>query len=350
MQDNIRIGIVGLGRAGFGMQCNELNEKKDRFEIVAGCDAYRPWLDRMKDNYPNCSVYCHIGDFLDNPDIELVSIATRSVDHFDHAMLALKAGKNVLIDKPMCINVDQAVTLQNAAIKSKGNLYIRHNRRFDPDFLHVKEIVDSGILGYVHTIKLCRLSYSRRSDWQTLKQNGGGQLLNWGPHIIDHALQFIDAPTKPIKGIWADLKQLISGGDCEDHLKILLKGDNDCIVDIEISGAVALPVPEYVIWGTRGSLTLSLRESKIEMKYLDPCVELAEVKVNDGVPGRNDAQIPQDNLKWMHKELNVCPSNVPNIWDELYDALRNNKTFPIKLEQAVEVMRIISKVKMETEF
>lgn len=350
MQTPLKIGIVGLGRAGFGMQCSELNAKKDRFEIVAGCDTHKPWLDRMKDHYPDCSIYDNMEEFLANSDIELVSIATRSVDHFDHAMAALGTGKNVQLEKPMCINYEQAVKLRKAADKSKGDLFIRHNRRFDPDFLHVKEIVDSGILGYVHTIKLSRLGYARRDDWQVLKANGGGQLLNWGAHIIDHALQFIDAPARPVKDIWSDLKLLVSGGDCEDHLKIILKGDNDCIVDIEISGAVASPSPEYLIWGTRGSLRLLLSEQKIKLRYLDASVELDEVKVDNGVPGNNYGRSQQDELKWVNKTLDICPSVIPDMWDELYEAVRNNREFPVKLEQAVEILRIISEVKSRTCF
>jgi scyllo-inositol 2-dehydrogenase (NADP+) len=350
MHNKVKIGIVGLGRAGFGMQCSELNAKKDKFEIIAGCDTYAPWLDRMKNNYPDCSLYNNIDELLSNADVELVSIATRSVDHFDHAMRALKAGKHVLIDKPMCLNFEQAIKLQETDKHSACNLYVRHNRRFDPDFLHVKEIMDSGILGYVHTIKLCRLDYCRRDDWQTLKQNGGGQLLNWGPHIIDHALQFINAPDKPIKKIWGDLRQLVSGGDCEDHLTIILKGYNDCLVNIEISGVVAAPAPEYAVWGTRGALTLSLADSRINLKYLDPSVKLDEVKVDNGVPGRGFDRIQQVDLTWIHKTLDVCPSVTHDIWDALYGDLRNNKAFPIKIEQAVEVMRIISEIKMETEF
>ena len=166
MQDKIKIGIIGLGRAGYGMQCSELHQKKDQFEIVAGCDTYSPWRERMKEHYPDCRLYDRIEEFLKDSEVELVSIATRSIDHFDHAMLALQSGKDVLIDKPMCINNDQAVVLQKAAATSKGNLYVRHNRRFDPDFLHIKEIMESGLLGSIHTIKLSRLGYSRRSDWQ----------------------------------------------------------------------------------------------------------------------------------------------------------------------------------------
>jgi predicted dehydrogenase len=240
--------------------------------------------------------------------------------------------------------------LQKAAATSKGNLYVRHNRRFDPDFLHIKEIMESGLLGSIHTIKLSRLGYSRRSDWQTLKQNGGGQLLNWGPHLIDHALQFIGASQKPLKNIWSDCKRLIAGGDCEDHVKVILKSADDCIVDIEISGAAMISVPEYVILGTRGSLVLSLNDGKIELNYIDPLVELNEIKVNNGVPDGYNTSTKSDTLKWVHKTVEINPQNIADFWDALHAALTNKIEFPVTLEQAVEVMRIISVIKQQTNY
>ncbi len=69
-------------------------------------------------------------------------------------------------------------------------LYIRHNRRFEYGFQMVQEIIDSGILGEVYEIKLTCNGFQRRNDWQTLKKYGGRQICNWGPHNIDHAIQF----------------------------------------------------------------------------------------------------------------------------------------------------------------
>lgn len=266
----VNVGIVGLGRAGFSMQCDEIDAVSDRFKIVAGCDDFEPWRARMSKRYPSAAIYGRLEDMLKDPGIELVSIATRSVDHFRHSLQALKAGKDVLVEKPMCINYPEAVELHSVAAESGANLYVRHNRRFDPDFLHVKEIIESGVLGRIHTIKLCRAFFGPRKDWQALKEMGGGQLLNWGPHIIDHALQFLDAPEHEIKDVWSCCQRLISGGDCEDHIKVILKGFDNCIVDVEISSAAALAEPEYIVWGTRGALSLALEDSKINIKPVFP--------------------------------------------------------------------------------
>ena len=338
----IKVGVAGLGRAGWGMHCGGMGDRKGKFKIVAVCDPIEERRQMATEKF-GCAAYCKMEDMIADPEVELATIATRSTDHFPLAMMALKAGKHVYVEKPMCLTYDQAKKLKAAAGRSAGSLFVGHNRRFDPDFLHVREIIESGILGDVFQIKLARLGFDRRNDWQTLQKFGGGQLLNWGPHIIDHALQFLDAP---VKSIWGDLKLMVAAGNAEDHLKIVLKGRNGRIVDLEISGAAAARVPEHVVWGSRGALTCN--GSDIAMKYIDPKQKLAPRKPNPGTPGM--AYGSPDNLKWIEKTIPVKPGKTYDIWDELHKTLRKGSTFPITIDQAVEVMRVISEVKKGTKF
>ena len=89
----IRLGILGLGRAGWGMHCKELEGKERRFQIVAGCDTLKEKRDRFAARY-NCPVYRQAEDLVADPNVEMVSVATRSVDHLKHATMALAAGKH----------------------------------------------------------------------------------------------------------------------------------------------------------------------------------------------------------------------------------------------------------------
>ena len=344
----IKLGMVGIGRAGGGMHCRELDSRKAMFQIVAACDLIEERRDQMAEQY-GCRTYEDIADLIADPDVEMVDIATRSYNHFGHVKMALEAGKDVFIEKPMSCTYAEADAMRKIANESSGNLYVRHNRRFEPGFQHIREIIASGILGDVYEIKLRRVSYSRRDDWQTLKKFGGGQLLNWGPHIIDHGLQFLGAPEAPLKGIWSDLKRVAAVGDAEDHLKIILTGENGCIVDLEISGGAAISQPEYMIWGTKGALVCS--GNTITLKYLDPQVELPSREPNPGTPGKGFGSA--ESLPWIEDSIEVNPAkkvSMPMIWDKLYKAVREGAEFPIALDQAVEVMRVVSAAKEGTEF
>ncbi|MFO7697178.1 MAG: Gfo/Idh/MocA family oxidoreductase [Anaerolineae bacterium] len=342
MTQPIRIGIAGLGRAGWGMHCKELAGKEELFQIVAACDLLSERRERMAERY-GCECYERIEDMIAVPYVELVDIATRTRDHFQHAMLALAAGKDVFLEKPMCLTYAEALQLKGAAAQSKGTLYIRHNRRFDPDFLHVREIIASGLLGQVYEIRLARHGYSRRDDWQTILEHGGGQLLNWGPHVIDHALQFLESP---VQSMYSDLKRVAAGGDAEDHVKIVFRGTDGRLVDLEISGGVALGSPTYLVFGTRGSLSLSGQE--IQLRYLDPTQELPPRTADPGPPGSTFGTPEQ--LPWIEETLPVQAGSNAVIWDELYRAIRESTTFPIDLDEAIEVMKVISAAKKGTAF
>ena len=140
----IGLGILGLGRAGWGMQCPELRGKERMFRIVAGCDVLPDRCERLAVAY-GCAAYRDITGLLADPNVEMVSVATRSCDHYAHAVAALKAGKCVFLEKPMCLTWSEAKRLKAAAGRAKGGLYVRHNRRCEPAFNHIREIIDSAV-------------------------------------------------------------------------------------------------------------------------------------------------------------------------------------------------------------
>lgn len=339
LSNPIKLGLIGLGRAGMGMHCPELAGKEGKFQIVAACDVIPERLAEMAEKY-GCSTYERVEDLIADPEVELVDIATRSCDHFAHAMLALQAGKLVFLEKPMCPTHEQAMRLQSAA---DGRLYVRHNRRFEPAFIQIRDLIASGLLGDVFEIKLSRVGFQRRDDWQTIKEFCGGQLLNWGPHLIDHALRLLEAP---VAGLWSDLKRVTAVGDAEDHLKIVLTGTNGRVVDLEISGGAALGAPEWVVWGTRGAL--SCNGNEINLKYLDPKVPLEDRQADPATPGAGFGS--SETLQWVEETVTADPPSAWGIWDALYASVREGKAFPVTLEEAVGVMEIVSKVKQGTPF
>lgn len=347
MADKIKVGIWGLGRAGINMHAPEIKRYPDLYELVAGMDTDAAHRSFFQEKY-GCQTYADADEFLADPRVELVSIATRSTDHTCHALKALAAGKYVFLEKPIAMNYAEAQRLVAADKQYPGRLYLRHNRRFEAAFAHIMEIMGSGVLGDVYEVKLRRLGYQRRNDWQTIIACGGGQLNNWGPHIIDHALCFLGCP---VKEIWSDLKKVAAVGDAEDHLKIILKGENGRIVDLEISGGAAIEEPEYVIFGTKGALVG--KGNQITLKYLDPEQKLRDISAESGNPPITGGFGNDEQLRWIEKTIEVAPKSgcdVHSIWPEMYRAIRSDAVFAITVEQSAEVVRIIEQVKKNTPF
>ena len=346
MSKPIKIGIVGLGRIGMTVHKTAYKDRPDKFTVVAACDIIEDRATRFAAEF-GARAYTDINDLINDPEVEMVDIATRSCDHYKHAKMALLAGKSVLVEKPFCETYAEAKELIELGSQPAGpKVYVRHNRRFEEGFTKINEIIDSGILGNVYEVRLARNSYQRRNDWQTIKEFGGGQLLNWGPHIVDHSLQFCGGA---YENMFAQIRRVTAVGDAEDHIKIVFKGVNGRIVDMEISGGVSQKVPEYMIYGTKGSLIGSGKT--LTLKYLDPTVELADIKANPETPVEGAAYGNGETLVWKEETIELVGGDDTNvIWDHLYEAHRNNVPYPITSAQALAVVKVLEDAKIGTEF
>ncbi len=346
MSKIVKVGVVGLGRIGMSVHRQCPKERPDKFKVVAACDLIEDRVKKYEDEF-GCKGYLNIEELINDPEVELVDIATRSCDHYIHSKMALLAGKSVLVEKPFCETYEQAQELIKLGSQPAGpRIFVRHNRRFEEGFIMVNNIIDSGILGDVYEIRLTRNGYQRRNDWQTIMEFGGGQLLNWGPHIVDHAIQFCGGAYTEM---FSDIKRVAAVGDAEDHIKLVFKGVNGRVVDMEISGGVAMDTPEYMIYGTKGALFGGNNEFKL--KYLDPEVELKDIKADPETPGASSSFGNDEVLQWKEETITFGPyDKTAVVWDYFYDAYVNNKPYPITSAQALEVVRTIENAKVGTIF
>ena len=176
----IKVGIVGLGRAGIGMHSSEVAEYPDRFAIAAACDHAKERLENLPDRFKGAKLYTDYGEMLKDDNVELISIATRHPEHVPMALQALEAGKYVNIDKPYALNNREMAMLAEADKKYPGKLFLRHNRRFEAPFQKAMKLIATGVLGEINTVKLYRsVGYCRRNDWMTMTEFGGGLFTNW---------------------------------------------------------------------------------------------------------------------------------------------------------------------------
>jgi len=345
----IRVGIVGLGRAGLEMHCPELMQFPELFKIVAVCDPVKERRDVALELLPECRAYRRYEDLLLDPDVELVDIATRSDEHAAHVMQALKTNKWVNVERPFCCDYDEAMVLRAASIKAGNRLLVRHNFRYEASFLQVKEVIDSGVLGEIYDIKIRRGAYERRDDWQSVKRCGGGAALAWGPAFLDQALDLLRTP--PIK-VWSDFKRIAAVGDAEDYVRIILRNMAGLTVDLEISGGRVGPLPQFIVTGTKGAFTLYPDAAAGTLRYLDPKQKLDRRRSSVRTPPLGSFGTPET-LLWIETQVPVKPkaeAGMTLIWEHVYNAIRENKPYPISLDTAIETMRILTLVKKESAY
>ena len=345
----IRVGIAGLGRAGLEMHCPELAQLPELFKVIAVCDPVKERRDLAVERYPGCRTYRRYEDLLADPDVEMVDIATRSDDHAAHVMQALKTNKWVNVERPFCRDYDEAMVLRAAAIKAGNRLLIRHNYRFEASFLQVKEVIESGVLGEIYDIKMRRGTYERRDDWQTVKRCAGGMALSFGLAYLDQALELLR--TSPVK-VWSDLKRVASVGDAEDYVRIILRNQAGVTVDLEISGGRIGVIPQFIVTGAKGVFTLYPDSHEGTLRYLDPKQKLARRRSSVRTPPLGSFGTPED-YRWIETQVPVNPkaeSGLALIWEHVFLAIRENKTYPVSLDTAIETMRILTLVKKDSSF
>lgn len=260
----IKVGLVGLGRSGWNIHRPALEQLPDRFKIVAVCDMdlnrQKEAVDKLK-----CRAYSDYKEFLKDNEVELAIITMPSHLHKQFTIDALNAGKAVICEKPMAVNVREADEMIKTARKTGKFLTIFQNLRYSPEFVKIREVINSGKLGRIILIHMSSNRFLRRWDWQTLKEYGGGNLSNTGPHLLDQALQLL-GEGKP--EVFCDLQRTITSGDADDHVKLILKAKNAPMIDIEISNACVYPQEQWNIMGTQGGLAGD--SSKLRWKYFNP--------------------------------------------------------------------------------
>lgn len=345
MSEKIKVGIWGLGRAGGGMHTPEILAHPDKLEIAAACDIDPERAKAYGEAHKGVKIYTDPKKFLKDRKMDVVAVATRSLDHVRHTKQAMEAGYAAIIEKPLAPSRAAAEDLVKLDKKYPDRLFCRQNRRFEPCFQHVREIIDSGILGRIHTIKLHRNNYSRRDDWQTLLANGGGQLSNWGPHLIDHALQFLNYK---VESVWSRLSLIAALGDAEDCIKIIINGKQGISVEIEVCAGNALAGNVYEVYGDRGAL-VSPNEEDIRLRYIKPSYKLVKSPVNNGQPNgfkfADNAVIP-----WRRMTIMTEPKlkvNMNSMYEYVADSLLSGKPFPVKLKEALAVLEICDKVRAQ---
>jgi len=339
----IRYAVAGLGRAGWNLHIEQLRCRADA-KIVAVVDSAE---DRRAQAAAElaCETYSHFSDLLRQDNIEAVVIATPSIQHAPQALEALAAGKHVIVEKPMALNVRQADRMIAAASAANRKLFVHQSYRFSPLAGHLQEVLRSGILGELYHVRASMGRFFRRNDWQTLVKNGGGELNNTGPHLIDLILQLMGAPAKQVMG---DLRRVASAGDAEDFVKALIRGANGVTADLEIGNAqnVAASEPNWVLYGTHGTLTCTSNASII--RWFDPR-QAAPLEAIDA-PVFNRRYGNDDRLPWQEKTMPAEAAVSENFYDNVYHVLRENRPMRVTPRSVREVMRVMAMIRKGTPF
>ncbi len=288
--------------------------------------AVAQWGDDVKG-------YAQLDEALADPAVELVVIATPHDSHADLAVRALESGKHCVVDKVMALSTEDADAMIDARDRSGRVLSVFHNRRWDWDFLTLRNVLAEGELGrpLLFESSVCR--YAPPRAWRGRLASAGTILHDWGAHLVDQALQLglgrcLRLTSWITPAPW-------DGVDSGGHGRIVLEFD-DATFQVESSRICRLDRPRWWVVGTQGGF----------VKYgIDPQEEALR---SGDIDAAAEPPAHQGVLRVAAKDGSISESPVPTVrghWDSYYRnvaaAIQGREPLAVTAEQAREVVRVL---------
>jgi scyllo-inositol 2-dehydrogenase (NADP+) len=245
--DAIRTGVIGFGLAGRIFHAPVVH-------AVPGlelCGIVQRHGDEASLAYPGVTIYRDAEEAIDDPNLQLIVVATPNESHFELGKRALEAGKHVVIDKPFTLSSADALTLVHLSRAKNLHLSAYQNRRWDGDFLTVRDILDSGSLGKIISFEshIDRWRPQRKPQvWRESGAPGGGILWDLGPHLIDQALVLFGMP----EAVFADVRMEREGALMDDAFDLRLYYPGLSVL-LRSTCMGLVPGERFRIYGNRGS-------------------------------------------------------------------------------------------------
>ena len=255
--DEVGVGLVGFGLAGQVFHGPLIAATPGlRLRAIATSDPERRRAAASR--FPGARLAADLPELLGSAsDLQLLVLASPNRHHLPQALAGLEAGLHLVVDKPLALSSSEAATMILAARQRGLRLAVFHNRRWDDDFLLLRQVMDSGRLGRIRRLE-SRFERWRPElspgSWREVEapESGGGLLLDLGSHLIDQALTLGGAPEL----VYAEIRSR-RGAAGDDDSFVSLTFPDGLLVHLWVSAVAAVPGPRFLAVGTGGGLSTS---------------------------------------------------------------------------------------------
>ncbi len=321
----LRTALVGYGPAGAGLHA-PLIARTDGMEVAAVVTSDPGRREAVARDHPGAAVLDGADAIWQEPGrFDLVVVAAPNRAHADLAERSLRAGLAVVVDKPLAVSVADADRLVAAAAETGLPLAVFHNRRWDSDFLAVRDLV--ARIGPVVRLEARWERWRPQVDGDRWRESdadadGGGLLWDLGSHLIDQALVLFGHPESVI----ARAETRRPGARVDDDTFVELRFPGGPAVQMWMSLVAIEPGPRFRVTGLGGL---------IESRGLDP----QELRL------RGD-QAPEVEVRLVTEHdgeqvVDAPAGDYSHFYAGVRDALRGGGPMPVTAEQAAEVVAVI---------
>ncbi|MBT4935471.1 Gfo/Idh/MocA family oxidoreductase [Candidatus Woesearchaeota archaeon] len=252
----IMLGVVGIGSI-FKTHYKAITTMKGA-ELVALCSRSEDKLHKESQKL-GIKAYRTVDEMVLNPDIDAIIVLTPPYAHADIGLQVVRAGKHLLIEKPLDIDEIKAQELLEEAEKNNVIVSVISQMRFGKAVQKTKKLIDSGKLGKLVLLRVSMKwnrskNYYNSTSWVTDPQkSGGGVLINQGIHFLD-LLRWLGGPYKDVSSFKETFKYDLP---IEDTFVGTIKFNNNALGVIEATTATCRNLPNVIeVHGTKGSIVI----------------------------------------------------------------------------------------------
>lgn len=251
MKINIRVGLLAYG--AIGHEHNVAVQGTEGLELSAVCDTNPERVTAALELAPNATPFSDASAMLDSGLIDLVVVSTPPNSHYAWAKEALSRGIHVVLEKPMALLATECDELMEIAASKKLMLVVYQNRRYDADFVAMREVIRSGEIGEVYHYDSFVGGYSRPCDyWHSNAEVSGGAIFDWGSHFLDQILNIIPDDVDHVSG--QNHKRVWTHATNADHAHVTVTFTSGKQATFVHSDLAAARKPKFYVLGTKGSL------------------------------------------------------------------------------------------------
>ena len=240
-----------IGYGGMGRWHVEKLRTLPEFEIAGIYDILPERREAaVKDGL---TAYDSLESLLADASVELVTIATPNDLHRPIAIQAMAAGKHVISEKPVTLSSRDLQAMIDASRKYGRIFSVHQNRRWDEDFLIIKQIYEQNSLGRVFNIE-SRVHGSRGvpGDWRNTWLQGGGMILDWGVHMLDQLLMLVD---EPVVSTFCTVSH-VTNDEVDDGFKAIITFGNGLTAQVEVGTSNFINLPRWYMQGENGTAVI----------------------------------------------------------------------------------------------
>lgn len=256
----VRVGLLGYG--AIGHEHSRAVRAIEGLELRAVCDTATDRLDEARSAAPWVATTTESTDLIERPDVDLIVVSTPPSAHARWALAAIEAGKHVVVEKPFAIRTSEADEVLAAAEAAGLLAVVYQNRRFDPDHLAIKRLVEQGSLGELFHVETFVGGYGHPCNlWHSDESVSGGAFYDWGSHLLDQVLDLMPGDIEHVtasahKRAWFDVTNA-------DHSRVSVRFADGAEAQFIHSDLAAALKPRWYLLGTRGAVVGNWRSEKV---------------------------------------------------------------------------------------